>query len=673
MIFLTPKLALRSLLRGGFFLSAAACRCNYSIPPKWNCQKLFSLTAAGRRRFSHQSNLFQTSTSTTEEINYPDWGEKAEQAARVLPISCPGCGALTQWIEPEEAGFYNLHRTAVKKYINRALARTKHATVETRPSSAPSSETESASSAAGPSAPVQQELDDATEGESGTSREAQAVSNEGEQDRKVIDAFAEARPTEGQSSASEGLEYAAPLQPPFCDRCHLIVNHNEARPIPYPPLSYIRDIMDESPYENNHVYHIVDAADFPLSVVSSIYRHLDVQPQRPRNRRSKVKKYGSSQRLADLQFIITRSDLLGPTKEKVDGLMQDMIEILRKALGPIGEKARLGNVHMVSAYNGWWTKKIKKKIWDEGGAVWMVGKTNVGKSNLIETVFPKSQVGSGTDTENVEPALKKKTIEKNDILDPDSLLPPPQKVEGYPVLPIVSASPGTTASPIRIPFGGGRGEVIDLPGLYRTGLGDYVKDERKIDLIMTKRPKPKRLSIKPGQSLLLDRLIRITPLDPDVVVLAAPFVPLYPHVTSTQKALEIEEGKRPYRPILLKEGQESVSIAKDDVGSHMASAGVFDLCWDVTRTYGEKKEESDLPLLYRMLAVDVLIEGSGWVELVCQVRTKNRALDDFPKVEIFSPEGKFVGVRKSLRTYAFIEERNQIRRRKAKKRRRFGS
>lgn len=427
--------------------------------------------------------------------------------------------------------------------------------------------------------------------------------------------------------------------------------------------------MDESPWDHNHVYHIVDAADFPLSMISRIYRYLDVQKQRSRNRRSKVTQYSSSERLADLHFIITRSDLLGPTKEKVDALMKDVLEVLRDALGSTGERVRLGNVNMVSANKGWWTKTIKEKIWKEGGAVWMFGKTNVGKSKLIETVFPKSAGLFAKRKGTLEPAPGQMNIEELDSNDPDALLPPPQKVDGYPVLPLVSAAPGTTASPIRIPFGGNRGEVIDLPGLFRTGLSEFVKDQYKTDLIMNKRPKPNRLSIKPGQSLLLDRLIRITSLDPDVVILAAPFVPLHPHVTSTEKAIQIESGKRVYRPFIPDEHykKKDLSIAKDDVGRKMASAGVFPLQWDVTHTYGEERDkDNDRPLLYRMLAVDVLIEGSGWVELVCQIRKRNRAPDDFPKVEVFSPEGKFVGVRKSLRTYAFVEEMKKKSRKKQK-------
>src|ERR1700754_2243274 len=37
-------------------------------------------------------------------------------SAKNLPISCPGCGALTQDVDPGLAGFYTLSRKAVRKY-----------------------------------------------------------------------------------------------------------------------------------------------------------------------------------------------------------------------------------------------------------------------------------------------------------------------------------------------------------------------------------------------------------------------------------------------------------------------------------------------------------------------------------------------------------------------------
>lgn len=425
--------------------------------------------------------------------------------------------------------------------------------------------------------------------------------------------------------------------------------------------------MEESPWKTNHVYHILDAADFPLSLVPNIYRQLSLKPQRSPNRRADTVSFRAGKRQAEVHFIITRSDLLGGVKEHVDSLMTYMTQVLRDAFGSSGDRIRLGNVHMVSAYRGWWTKEIKDKIWNEGGGVWMVGKTNVGKSNLISAVFPKSPESA---RQLREDAVAKGLESTPDAVDltADSLLPPVQKQHDFPVLPIVSACPGTTASPIRIPFGEKKGEVIDLPGLFRGGVAEYVQDKHKLDLIMTKRPKPDRLTIKPGQSLLLGGLIRITPVDPQDVILASPFVPLEAHVTSTEKASKMMSGKRtpPY-----------TLIANEGVGETVASAGTIELKYDVTKTYGRRlkepspADEGRIPL-FQMLSVDILIEGCGWVELVTQVRTKSLAQNGFPKVEVFSPEGKCVGSRRPMTAYASLLEKRRKDAKKAGRRRRYG-
>lgn len=42
---------------------------------------------------------------------------QAFSGSRALPWSCPGCGALTQIVDPKEAGFYTTTRKSVKAYI----------------------------------------------------------------------------------------------------------------------------------------------------------------------------------------------------------------------------------------------------------------------------------------------------------------------------------------------------------------------------------------------------------------------------------------------------------------------------------------------------------------------------------------------------------------------------
>ncbi len=492
-------------------------------------------------------------------------------------------------------------------------------------------------------------------------------------------------------------------EPPFCDRCHQLLHHQTGVPVHHPSIESIYDTILESPYKYNHIYHVIDAADFPLSLIPHIHDVLSLSPQRGRNRRSKAAHFMKG-RKDELSFVITRSDLLAPRKEQVDALMPYLTEVLREALGEAGKNIRLGNVRCVSAKRGWWTKELKEDIWRRGGGGWMVGKVNVGKSNLFEAVFPKGRgdnpLMEHDDLQDGQPpstllggdqALPESQIAVRDEkkhggggnleLDPDSLLPPLQPEQPYPVMPLVSALPGTTASPIRLSYGNGRGELIDLPGLARTDLDQFVKPESRLSLIMRQHMRPKQYVIKPGQSLLLGRLIRISPQGPYNVVLAYPFVPLPVHVTATEKAVRIERD----------EVELNVpSVVDPDADFHMDCAGEFPLKWDVTRqrtgpltrasAVGLKPEQ----LPFRVLATDILIEGCGWVELVVQVRRRalehpeaqgtaagygfgaprlrlgygrgEGADDAYPIVNVYSPGGKFIGARKPMNAWLLATE-----------------
>lgn len=455
-----------------------------------------------------------------------------------------------------------------------------------------------------------------------------------------------------------------------CDRCHDLIHHNKAVSAPKPSILSIKEFLNESPYKNNRVYHIVDAADFPMSLVPHIHQALSLQEQRSRNRRASDEKYSGGRKLPTLEFVITRSDLLAATKEQVDSKMQYIRTVLRDSLGRDAKDVRLGNVHMISAHRGWWTKQVKEEIRQHGGGIWIVGKANVGKSNFIEACFPKDSRSAENMAEWIQQQREKNEIPNQreaSLLDPDSLLPPAPQEDLYPTLPVVSSIPGTTVSPIRIPFGRGKGEVIDLPGMERGQLEDFVRNEHKRDLIMTKRIKPERCAIKPGQSLLLGGgLIRITPVNPDGVVMAACFVPIETHITRTEKAIEMQTEQRPYPgKVIMNEG----------TGKTIASAGKFDLKWDVTSSnlptsVAKAVKDRSIPipqLPYRVFSADILVEGCGWIEVSAQVRAKRSSGDEspsYPQIEIFTPEGKHIGSRPPIESWNFIAEKQKADRRK---------
>jgi hypothetical protein len=326
---------------------------------------------------------------------------------------------------------------------------------------------------------------------------------------------------------------------------------------------------------------------------------------------------------------------------------------------------------MISAHRGWWTKQVKEDIREHGGGIWVVGKANVGKSSFIEACFPKDSRNLEKIAELVERRVADSDINQfNDVsLGSDSLLPPAPREDLYPVLPVVSSVPGTTVSPIRIPFGHGKGEMIDLPGLDRGQLLNHVRDEHKRDLTMTKRKKPERLTVKPGQSLLLGGgLVRITAENPDHVLMAACFVPIEAHVTKTEKAVEMQAGQRPYP------GEQ---IMREETTASISSAGIFELKWDVTRSHlptsiAKAVEDHGIPvprLPYKVMSTDILIEGCGWVELTVQIRAGSKSEESespssMPQVEVFSPNGQHIGSRPPIECWNFIAEKRAADKRK---------
>jgi hypothetical protein len=133
------------------------------------------------------------------------------------------------------------------------------------------------------------------------------------------------------------------------------------------------------------------------------------------------------------------------------------------------------------------------------------------------------------------------------------------------------------------------------------------------------------------------------------------------------------------------------NISLPGTGETIKHAGTFALSYDVTRqrtgpiTRRDAVHISVDRLPYRVLALDLLIEGCGWVEIVAQARTRHlytskeksqagnpeflQSLDlsdeafetghgrmndrdsnepNWPLVDVYSPEGRFVGSRRPM-------------------------
>ncbi|TVY49596.1 Genetic interactor of prohibitins 3, mitochondrial [Lachnellula occidentalis] len=574
--------------------------------------------------------------------DFPDIQSDLLVGQQNLPSQCAGCGALSQTILKDEAGFYTLTRRSVKDYT----------------------------AAAAPQESVEDTIVKAAlENASGTGLELGDFS----------------KPTRT-------------LELPVCDRCHKLKHHDTGVSIIHPSVQSIQDTIFESPYKYNHVYHVLDAADFPMSLVPGLHKLLHVTPQRSLNRRSKTGRFYHG-RKTEVSFIITRSDLLAPLKTQVDAMMPYLRDVLRDALGRTAKDVRLGNIRCA-----WWTKELKEDIWKRGGGGWLVGKVNVGKSQLFNDVFPKGRrnVEGGKKLPPLSVDHATTTRPENDVILAEQLkkleeyivtAPPAPPELDYPAMPLVSSLPGTTASPIRLSFGNGKGELIDLPGLSRGDLEQHIQPEHRSSLVMRQRVRPEQQVLKPGKSLLLGGFIRITPTTPDIIMLGYAFTPIEPHTTSTDKAIGTQEQTRE---------SSLLNISLPGTGEKIASAGTFPLKWDVTRersgplTAKNAGKMSPERLPFRVLATDILIEGCGWIELVAQVRRRqaevakpgfsencisgfseenngrkdeDEMLDDemggeieevvdpgWPAVEVFTPNGRFVAARRPMNAWLYAQK-----------------
>lgn len=609
-----------------------------------------ALTRSTRSEWSRRPPILnrQGPVSKIHTEHSPDYVTQSSSLLLDLPRSCPGCGAFTQNISTDAAGYYNPQRKSVQAFFGRATQKS------VSPEFKEAVLLKDVLAAADPSLRSQLGIN------GGLLQESTP------------------KPYDEHQSPVLGGE---PASLPVCDRCHRLLHHHSYEPATHITVGSIQDILQESPYKHNHIYHVLDAADFPLSLIPTLQRSLSLSPQRSRNRRASTAHYQGGRR-ADISYVITRSDLLAPTKQKLDGLMPCLVQVLRDAIGGHAEHVRLGNVYCVSSHRGWWTKSVKEKIWKRGGANWMVGKANVGKSSLLENIFPKGHAGDmnvgrltkgPTEAASLEDEYKalqrgvlsrgeKARAEQDDESFPlsDSLLPPLPKEQKYPTLPIVSALPGTTAAPIRNSFGNGKGELIDLPGLNRGDLSSFVTEEHRGQLVMDHRIKPSQLTIKPGQSLLIGGLITITPKEPEIDFLAYSFLPLPVHVTSTKKASMMTAQES---------FPQGTSIARPGISRRTLNAGTFPLRWDVTKSRAGPLTRKDAVglkakvLPFVVFSADVLVEGCGWIELVAQVRRRHLEVEKetnasgqnplfdstpYPSVEISSPDGKYIGVRRPM-------------------------
>ena len=92
-------------------------RCVYSVLTAYS-----SWTPKSRRQapsFQKRRQHVETTAATTHDL-------PTSQQLLDLPRSCPGCGAFTQAVSPDQPGYYSTNRKSVKAFIARHERNSKH-------------------------------------------------------------------------------------------------------------------------------------------------------------------------------------------------------------------------------------------------------------------------------------------------------------------------------------------------------------------------------------------------------------------------------------------------------------------------------------------------------------------------------------------------------------------
>ena len=87
--------------------------------PLFLCPALLGATRSQSSPFPFQRRKLHTTPSQAiiSESNPSQTPDQAKRLGARLPLQCAGCGALSQTVDNDEPGFYNLKRKTVKEYI----------------------------------------------------------------------------------------------------------------------------------------------------------------------------------------------------------------------------------------------------------------------------------------------------------------------------------------------------------------------------------------------------------------------------------------------------------------------------------------------------------------------------------------------------------------------------
>ncbi|EMR08907.1 hypothetical protein PNEG_02689 [Pneumocystis murina B123] len=362
----------------------------------------------------------------------------------------------------------------------------------------------------------------------------------------------------------------------ICQRCHDLIHHSTlstefpALPQTLSSANWLSILLKE---KNPLLICIIDSIDFPHSYISELHNL-----------------YG---KISQILYVINKIDIICGKKDMLSKIRDYFVSEISK-LAQITEKEIKPFIILTSATKGWGIDKLItsiNKYKTKKSNIYFIGMTNVGKSSIISKFANQA---------------------------------------GYEETPTVSFLPGTTLNPININANKLRnlfkdgGIIIDTPGISepdRQLFKHFECNKLRIYIPKKKFPRIKPFSIKPGQSLIIEKIVRIDYLDTlktDNRLIVTPYIFLPIHITNRKKA-----------EYIFKTISSVDNMTTHDKTSLKNEAKI--LYYNLTESIEHKKHK------------DIVIAGFGWITTRTNYGSAN--------IKIFSLESKGVALRNSLMQY----------------------
>lgn len=267
----------------------------------------------------------------------------------------------------------------------------------------------------------------------------------------------------------------------LCTRCHSLKHHScipaeigEEKASSFDIYQIIRKDPDAL------VVNVIDVMDFPLSLLD-LRKHIGSRPR--------------------IIHVFNRMDILFKQPARALNAKEKLLDLLAKHTTPEDKL----HVRFTSAVKGWEVDKLASTLRTRKRQtnIYFVGSANAGKSSLITSLGLRAK----------SPSLASPTTSH---VPGTTLLAIPTEVEAFGSL-----------------LGGGKGDLIDLPGILKPGLSSFMRAESLQQSLPHKHINAKPRSLRIAESLLLGDLIQIEYIAGDQDhVLVTPYTQLDPHSTS---------------------------------------------------------------------------------------------------------------------------------------------